>query len=96
MKVVACLPDGSVRHRALIPNRGHPSAALLSAVRNLSIAPSTACEITATGGGIRALENLFACRAVNEVPATALAVIRRYPRARTVIGLGGQSRSGSC
>ncbi|MCL5745937.1 MAG: acyl-CoA dehydratase activase [Acidobacteria bacterium] len=90
VKTALCSPGGSVLRKARVPNRGNPATALRDALREISVAPSDPLPIAATGSGISLIGSVLQHHAVNEILATALAVHRQYPDARTVIDLGGQ------
>jgi len=95
VKIALCSPDGTVLQLARAPNRSNPAAALQEALREIpsttsSDTPPDHLQIAATGSSISLIGNALRYHAVNEVLATALAVHRRYPEARTVIDLGGQ------
>ncbi len=91
VKITLCDADGAVLHRARAASGGHLLAALLEAAAGV---PDEwflgSARAAVTGSGRYLLEGVGECRSVNEVLATALAVRRAFPQARTVIDLGGQ------
>ncbi len=93
VKLVLCTRGGDIAYQARTPNRGRPLASLL---RLLSDIPpeahrGAALKVATTGSGKWLLDGVTCCLPVNEVVATARGVRRKFPAARTVIDLGGQS-----
>jgi len=93
VKIALCAGSGAPLHTARAPSRGHPLAALMRMLSNLPAQwrQGGAVRVGVTGGGRPLLEGVGECFRVNEVVATALAVRRSFPQARTAMDLGGQS-----
>jgi len=91
VKFALCDAGGVVLHKARSPSRGHPLAALLDLIAGLPThLRDSPVRIAITGSGRYLLDGIRDCTSVNEVLATALAVQRALPGARTVIDLRGQ------
>lgn len=92
VKIALCAPDGAILHQAHAPGRGHPLTCLLQILQDFPAEGGSdlAVQIAVTGSGQPLMGNLAGCLPVNEVVATALAVQRAFPTARTIIDLGGQ------
>jgi len=88
IKIALYEGDGAPVRRSRAPIRGNPLESLLQlpfdCLRDAQI------RVGVTGVSQTLLDNLPVCLCVNEVVATASAVRRAFPDARTVIDLGGQ------
>ena len=92
VKITAFDSDDAALCQARAASRGNPLAALLDVISQLpGELRAGPVRIAVTGGGQYLLDHLPSCLRMNEALATALAVRRAFPGARTVIDLGGLS-----
>jgi predicted CoA-substrate-specific enzyme activase len=90
VKVVICTGSCTTVFRGLAPSRGHPLGALHALLSQMPDWLERECRIAVTGAGHLQLQEFTRVLSVNEILATAIGVREVFPRARTVIDLGGQ------
>ena len=92
VKMAAFNSNDAALCQARAASRGNPLAALLDVLSQLpEELRAGPVRIAVTGSGQYLLDHLPSCLRTNEALATALAVRRAFPGARTVIDLGGLS-----